>query len=169
MDDFSFGNVWGDDSSPTASPKDVKFPTSTSVVAPVQTPMDDFDSFNDTPLSTSADPIAEDTIGDDDEFGDFGDFGDAPVESTDLGGFDDEDGFGISSNAFASSSFAPPRSQRDWQPLRLQPLPTPEELSEQLDDLLEPIWDERLSDSVWSGEGIREVEGVGQILVTPER
>lgn len=169
MDDFSFGNVWGDDSSPKPLPPADLLPSSSRLHNEVPTELvDDFDAFDDTMPNASSVPVAT-TFGDEDDFGDFGDFGDAPLETDGLGGFGDDDGFSTSSNAFASTSFASPIAQKDWQPLGLDPLPSLQDLTEQVNALLEPLWDERLSDAVWSGESIRQVEGIGQILVTPER
>ncbi|KAG9016916.1 hypothetical protein FRB93_009446 [Tulasnella sp. JGI-2019a] len=170
MDDFSFGNVWGDDSSPKPLAA-ATFPSSSRPnELPAEPPVDDFDAFEDDAITygTSSVPVAT-TFGDEDDFGDFGDFGDAPLQTVDMGGFDEDDaGFGASGNAFASSSFASPIAHKNWRPLQLDPLPSLQDLTEQVDELLAPLWDERLSDSVWSGEGIREVEGISQILVTPE-
>lgn len=169
MDDFSFGNVWGDDSSPKPLPA-ATLP-SLSRLNEVKPLGDDFDAFEDDAVTHGAYSVPVATaFGEDDDFGDFGDFGDAPLQADDMGGFDEDDSaFGASGNAFASTSFVAPTAQNNWRPLRLDPLPSLQDLTEQVDVLLEPLWDERLSDAVWSGEGIREVEGISQILVTPER
>lgn len=171
MDDFSFGNVWGDDSSPQPPPSN-PLPAATALEPPLAaSPADDFDAFDPFPAqgaSGNTAPAVVASFGDDDDFGDFGDFGDAPVQAEDLGGFADDDGFG-DSNAFASTSFTPPKPQKDWQPLRLNPLPSFQDLTRQVDELLEPLWDQRLAGVTWSGEGIRDVEGLSQILVTSER
>ncbi|KAG8891046.1 hypothetical protein FRB98_000055 [Tulasnella sp. 332] len=168
MDDFSFGNVWGDDSSPKPLPVDL-LPSSSRLGREVHTELaDDFDAFNDAlpHASSSVVPVTT-TFGEEDDFGDFGDFGDAPLQTDGVGGFED-DGFDTSSNAFASTSFASPIAPKDWRPLRLDPLPSLQDLTDGVNELLEPLWDERLSDAVWSGESIRQVEGIGQILVTSE-
>ncbi|KAG8946720.1 hypothetical protein FRC04_011498 [Tulasnella sp. 424] len=188
-DDFSFGNVWGDSSSPkpipatllTGPPK-----ASSAAAAPVTAAFDDFDDFadfNDAPHQLpSASTSAAATngfaaAGDDDDFGDFGDFGDVPAAAASAthdhaqpAAFDDDDGFG----GFGSTpSFQPPPAlsirtqQKDWAPLQLDPLPSLDGLTEQTDEILEPLW-EKLRADVFTDEPERQVEGIGQVLVTPE-
>ncbi|KAG8923758.1 hypothetical protein FRC01_012371 [Tulasnella sp. 417] len=196
-DDFSFGNVWGDSSSPKASPAPLLTgppkATSSTATAPAAAAasfddFDDFADFNDAPTSTStsttqAPPAANGFAAsglEDDDFGDFGDFGDVPAAAgttssafnqPHAAGFDDDDGFG---NFGSTPSFQPPppvlsiRTQRDWSPLQLDPLPRLSDLMELVDEILEPLW-ENLREDVFTDEPERQVEGPGQVLVTPER
>ncbi|KAG8905960.1 hypothetical protein FRB99_007894 [Tulasnella sp. 403] len=166
MDDLSFGNVWGDDSSPQPPPSTLLPKPSEQPVVPVSDDFNDFTEFGQPSGSTSSAPHGSGAAQDDDDFGDFGDFGDAPIQTGDLGAFDD-DGFGTAAG-FASTSFALPPQNKTWQPLRLQPLPSPGELSKEVDELLEPIWADVASAQVLTQEGIRQVEGPAQVLVTPE-
>lgn len=187
-DDFSFGNVWGDSSSPKPLPASLLAgPPKASVTAAAPAAafddFDDFADFNDAPTATSASaaqaPAANGfaAAGDDDDFGDFGDFGDVPAATTSASAafdqpqaaFDDDDGFGT----FGTTTFQTPpllsiKTQRDWQPLQLDPVPRLSDLAELVDEILEPLW-ERLRDDVFTDEAERQVEGPGQVLVTPER
>ncbi|RDB22779.1 Uncharacterized protein C8E11.05c [Hypsizygus marmoreus] len=150
-DDLTFGaSVWGT----TDSPVDI-VPPPPKPSAPSGFQFDDqFDDFNEPgPEITQANA-------DDDDFGDFGDFGEAPVgNSADFG---DEVGFGEEVRIAGPSSYA------EWHPLRLDPLPPRQELEEQLNEVLGPIWGYDNLASILTDEEIREVEGVSQILVTPE-
>lgn len=150
-DDFSFGaSVWGapDDPIPPIPPSEITY-SSTQIL----NGFTDFDNLAESSATTSAtDP--------DDEFGDFGDFGDAQIVDA-PNGFDEQ----------VSFEDAPPiagPSLIDWQPLRLDPLPPQEELQEQIYRILDPIW---MNDnhSQLTDEDMRQVEGLNQTLVSPER
>lgn len=157
-DDLTFGaSVWGADEPPSLSivssttPKpsldDDAIPSSGSA------DFDDFDDFG--PSETAA--AGQDIAGEDDDFGDFGDFGDAAASPTD----------------FSEVPVAGPSTLRidtDWEPLSLDPLPDRRKLEQDINDILEPVWDdEQLLEQVFTKDGIRDVEGVNQILVTHER
>lgn len=148
-EDITFGaSVWG-----TSETVDI-LPINTTPLAPTSPQYGDFDDFG-----PSADSTQTDT--EDDEFGDFGDFGDtelaSPVE------FGAEMGFG------GALQIAGPSSRTEWHPLRLDPLPSRSDLEGTVNEILGPIWGDQDISQVTSGEGIREVEGAGQILVTQER
>ncbi|KAJ7498712.1 hypothetical protein FB451DRAFT_1384504 [Mycena latifolia] len=73
------------------------------------------------------------------------------------------------SEAFGVVPLAGPSSfPTSWEPLRLDPLPDKGDLREQVDIILAPIWGDVDISSVTTNEGIREVEGITQILVNPE-
>lgn len=114
---------------------------------------DDFDDFG------TAQTAPSDTQ--DDDFGDFGDFGEAEemVTPADFG----EDGFGQE-----VPIAGPSIPDSGWEPLKLDPMPSRDDLRIQLDELLGPIWSEDIS-AYTTDEDIRQVEGVSQILVTSER
>ncbi|KAJ7068465.1 hypothetical protein C8F01DRAFT_1208020 [Mycena amicta] len=137
-DDFTFGSsVWGS-SDPVLPPLSQSF-------APPQPQFDDFDDFGSPTESAPAK-----TEDEDDDFGDFGDFGDADAPP--------DTAFGV---AFADT----PPVVTGWEPLKLVPMPDKDELREQIEGILAPIW--RHGD-VTTNDGIREVEGISQILVSPE-
>ncbi|KAL1675392.1 hypothetical protein EV122DRAFT_218587 [Schizophyllum commune] len=116
--------------------------------------------------------------GDDDDFGDFGDFGDADGggdagagfgEASTFGsasGFDDASGFG-SSSGFDDFGIPGP-SRADWTPLHLEPMPSREELVEDINAIIAPIWERDDVQAYVTDEAEREAEGVNQILTTPE-
>ncbi|KAG5648887.1 hypothetical protein DXG03_000236 [Asterophora parasitica] len=145
-DDFGFGaSVWG-----TAEPVDLMPPRkTTSPLESIPEPdFDDaFDDFNDPANTVQAD------AGDDD----FGDFGDAAISGS--AGFGDDVGFGEEVRIAGPSS--------EWHPLHLHPPPSRQDLEEQLHRILEPIWGYEGA-NVLTSDGIREVEGVSQVLVTAE-
>jgi len=156
-DDFSFTSIWGTPSDPspilstlkeTIVPPAIDFAPSSS-----SSQGDDFDDFGTARTGTSD--------AQDDDFGDFGDFGDAEEMGTpaDFG----KVGFGL------EEQFAGPETtDSNWDPLRLNPMPSKEDLETQLDEMLGPIWTDDISEFT-TAEHIRQVEGVSQILVTPER
>lgn len=112
---------------------------------------------------------------DDDEFGDFGDFGDAAVAEP----FDDDDADGQMDD-FRDAGFEdagafqlpPEPGPSNWTPLRLNPLPSRPELIRDVETLLEPAFGVRPGHDDGAGmtsDPIRQVEGLGQILVTSSR
>jgi hypothetical protein len=158
-DDFAFGNVWGDASSPKAIPPSLLAPSTKP--APVPT-FDDFDDFTVGEPSTSTSALAQD----DDDFGDFGDFGDMPVQSQAMDHFDDDDGFGDPvGGAFPQVTAV----EGLWQPLRLKPMPDFETLQEQIDSILGPLWAHLIDPKTMSQDIIRPVDEPTQLLITPER
>ncbi|KAF9821490.1 hypothetical protein IEO21_00736 [Rhodonia placenta] len=153
-DDLSFGaSVWGAPASPYAlKPIAPAFSTTTSS----QDGFDDFDAFG-APEETPA------TSGDDadDDFGDFGDFG-QPQEMGDVSAFGDEDAFGEEVRIPR-----PGPSSADWEPLRLDSLSSKQDLQEQVDELLGPLW-ATIDESQLFDEDIRQAGGLNQTLTTRE-
>ncbi|KAF8631582.1 hypothetical protein AX15_002332 [Amanita polypyramis BW_CC] len=145
-DDLTFGaSVWG-----TSDPVHVlPPPATTSLHIPDDPSFDDtqfsdeFDSF-----TTPAESLS--VIGGDD---DFGDFGEAPVA-----GNDDFDNADFEEPIAGSSHYTP---------LRLDPLPSRTVLQAQINEIFGPQWAGDTSDTL-TNDGIREMEGISQVLVTPE-
>ncbi|KAF5393020.1 hypothetical protein D9757_001332 [Collybiopsis confluens] len=157
-DDFTFGaSVWGaEDESNSVLPPLSKTKTFEDDFISTPAPDTEFDEFND--FGTSEIASGQDIIGDDEDFGDFGDFGDAAED--------------IAPADFSDAAVAGPSTSRidsDWEPLKLNPLPDRRRLQQQVDDILDPVWDdEEALEHVLSKDEIREVEGVNQILATNE-
>ena len=164
-DDIAFGaSVWGaPDASLPIAPLVVKPPTFEVSPSPSTAPddFDDFDNFR-TPAETTAGSGEEGE--EEDDFGDFGDFGETQQLSITP----------AFSTSFGEVQYAEPESisgpsiRRDWQPLHLDPLPPREELQEQVDVILGPLW-QQVDTSHLTDDPIREVGGLNQTLVTPER
>ncbi|KAJ7129453.1 hypothetical protein C8R44DRAFT_829956 [Mycena epipterygia] len=145
-DDLTFGaSVWGSSEPALPPPSQPKF---------TSPPHDDFDDFG-SPTETTR-PVSED----DDDFGDFGEFGDAEENAAgpEFSG----------SETFGEIPVAGPSFQATWEPLHLDPMPDRVDLQEQIDEILAPIWGDTDISKVTTTEGIREVEGITQILVNPE-
>lgn len=175
-DDVTFGSsVWATPATGpmTLSPsshEDKLPPFDPPASSPTSGQDDQFDDFDD--FGPPADSVQADSAQDDD-FGDFGDFGDVEESSVTVvsgsGGFEgftDDTGF---EDPFQAAG--PSTSRRGWTPLQLDPqnLPERSELEEQIEEILEPLWaDDDLSE-VFTDEDIREVGGINQILITPER
>ncbi|PPQ77417.1 hypothetical protein CVT25_010999 [Psilocybe cyanescens] len=148
-DDLTFGaSVWAA-SEPTDSILIHKSEPPSLVSDFVDTTFDEFDEFG-APENTTEKDLKED------DFGDFGDF-----ENVDAG----------SSSAFGDVGFeadvpiAGP-SSRIWHPLQLDHSPSRSSLESQIDETLGPIWNNEDITTFTSDEGIREAEGVSQILCT---
>ena len=146
-DDFTFGaSIWASNEPVSALP-----PQKPSSAPGRQFGDDDgFDDFSDPVDATQA------SAGDDE----FGDFGEADV--TGPSGFRDDPGFEEDVRIAASSS-------SDWHALNLDPLPSRQDLDEQLQTILGPIWGYEDLANILKSDGIREVEGINQILVDSER
>ena len=115
---------------------------------------DDFDDYG-TPAETLA--ASGDEL--DDDFGDFGDFG-AGVQVVNGATFD--------ASAFDTEDIFTPRPPADWHALHLDPIPSREDLQDHINNILGPLW---TSDdpSHYLDDPIRQVDGLHQTLVTPER
>ncbi|KAF9268173.1 hypothetical protein L218DRAFT_954550 [Marasmius fiardii PR-910] len=154
-DDLTFGtSIWG-----TSEPVDLLGSTTKpSQLQPLEnttsqpTDGDDFDDFDDfgSPAENGQAPV------DDDDFGDFGD-ADESTQAVDFTG-----GGGYPKAPIASSS------RIGWEPLRLDPFPDHQVLTDEINAILEPIWSNNDLSQHTTKEGIRDVEGVKQILVTNE-
>ncbi|TEB30097.1 hypothetical protein FA13DRAFT_1733907 [Coprinellus micaceus] len=173
-DDFTFGaSVWAipdpvDEKPPAAtaeSPIDKRKPPAPLTLdaqednfAPTDTGFDDFD---DDDFGAPAEAV-QFTEGKDDDFGDFEDF----EEGEDNGGFAAPVSF--QDVQFEDPFAAPgPSRFRPWQPLKLDPVPSYPDLQEEISEILNPIWADEDISKVTTDDPMREVEGVGQILVTP--
>ncbi|KAF8195664.1 hypothetical protein K438DRAFT_1587143 [Mycena galopus ATCC 62051] len=149
-DDLTFGSsVWG-------SSEPVLPPLSQPNFISSSAPLDDFDDDFGSPTTEAANPVADE----DDDFGDFGDFGDAE-ENPPGPEFSESDNFG-------EIPVAGPSFQTSWDALNLDPMPSKVDLREQVDEVLAPIWGNVDISQVTTKEGIREVEGISQILMNPE-
>ncbi|KZT13039.1 uncharacterized protein LAESUDRAFT_690144 [Laetiporus sulphureus 93-53] len=151
-DDISLGaSVWGAPASPVAiKPISAAF-------TPTLSSEDGFDDFKDfhTPAETTT--ATDEEV--DDDFGDFGDFG-GPQGVEYSAGFDEE-------VAFGEEVRIPGPSGIDWQPLRLDPSSSRQDLQEQVDHILGPLW-VTIDASQMSDKEIREAAGLSQTLVTSE-
>ncbi|KAL1738864.1 hypothetical protein HDZ31DRAFT_50342 [Schizophyllum fasciatum] len=177
MDDPFAASVWE-----TPAPVDIFADKRSSLTTP-KSPFED-DEFADTPKANGlagADPAAapapaDDGFGDfddfagpagdggDDDFGDFGDFDDGEGAGGAGGGFDDAHGFGEVSGFGVPG----PSTRAEWAPLRLEPMPAREELAEEVNAIIAPIWEHDDVRAYVTDEAEREAEGVNQILTTPE-
>ncbi|CCO28264.1 hypothetical protein BN14_02259 [Rhizoctonia solani AG-1 IB] len=167
---FSLDDAFDDKSAPTTPSffSTTKLPSNSTFgavtngsSAPADDGFGDFDDFAATSASVQAG---------DDDFGEFGDFGDG------------EDGGGFGANAshrfeevvddnfqndgFGTASLEMPTH---WQPLSVDPLPPPNELSGLVQELMGPCWASLRPEELMSDEPERQVEGLARILVTPER
>lgn len=157
-DDLTFGtSVWGAPEPsllpPLVKPKPPSLPLHDGFISAGDDEFDDFDDFG--PAETAA---VQDIAADDDDFGDFGDFGEeVPATPADFSG-----------QPVAGPSTS--RIETDWEPLDLDPLPDRRQLEQDINDILDPVWDdEQVVEQALTKDGIRDVEGVNQILVTNER
>jgi hypothetical protein len=111
---------------------------------------DDLDGFG-----TQNDVSAED---DDDEFGDFGEFGQAEGVTEDIG-----------NSGHFSEPAAGSLSSWDWEPLQLDPHLSQQTLEAQIEEILGPLWNTDDTSQALTDEDVREVGGLAQVLVTPDR
>lgn len=173
-EDFTFGaSVWGTPNEPIAThlTNITSFSSLESPVPPSpafsQDRLDDYDDFH-TPPQTQNPSIAQE-----DDFGDFGDFGEAEdlegdrdfAHDPDFGQDGDFGDFPEDATLHEEPISGP--SHTTWEPLRLTPLPSREDLERQINHILDPVWIRDIS-SLTTDEDIRQAEGVNQILVTPE-
>jgi len=148
-DDFSFdSSVWG---APAPAPSLLSPFLDTSSPAISHGQLDDFDDFH-TPLESKTPSLAPD-----DDFADFGDFGEVGVSDANFA-FEEDTTFGGEAQGSEVSSLS-------WGSLRLDPLPSARDLSLQIEEILGPVWSDKLT-SLTRDENVRQVEGIGQILTT---
>lgn len=153
-DDFTFGaSVWGASETSPATLKPLQ-PASADFGDPFDAPSsvtvdDDFDDFGDPPTTN--------TDAGDDDFGDFEDFDEAEAMPV------------AEAFAFEEAVAGPSSNYGQWEALRLAPMPSQDSLEEDLDNILGPIWAGQSLADLSTDEPIREMEGINQILVTPER
>ncbi|KAF8165500.1 hypothetical protein B0H34DRAFT_689394 [Crassisporium funariophilum] len=151
-DDLTFGaSVWGA-TEPSAVASTSKPPASLSLPTFEDTTFDDFDDFG------APGESAQEDAGDDD-FGDFGDFGEADAGSSIA--------FGEGASFVEDDRIPGPSSLPHWRALQLDPFPSRPSLESEINDILAPLWRYEDISQVTTDEGIREVEGAAQILVTP--
>lgn len=157
-DDLTFGaSIWAATNATSDEPRPSGSFTSEpeSIPQPNGNDEDAFDDFDfDAPVQATASAL------EDDDFGDFGDF----EETAAPGSVDafaqpmnfDEDAFG-SDNLM------------DWEALRLNPLPSTSNLKRVVEDVLQPVWSSVDVSQFLTDEKLRQVGGLNQTLVTPER
>ena len=159
-DDFGFNpSVWGDISS-ESHPVPTAFTNTVPAPRVVPTSFDDFDDAfadDDDNIFGQAQPAAGG-----DDFDDFGDFDEGGGDTFEDSQFPED-----------SSSFDRPAEtillETEWQPLRLSPLPMSGKLSEQIQSVLAPLWENGTVYGAVRDGNIRQVEGVNQTLVSPDR
>jgi hypothetical protein len=154
-DDLTFGaSVWAAPSDTLSPPsnKGIGSANALSAFDFIGDAFDDSDEFGPSMQTTS-------TQDENDDFGDFGDFGE--VQGDVIRDFEGD--------AFEEEIRTPEPSEADWEPLRLDPMPSRAELQKQVNDIFGRIWPNDDISQVTTQEGIREVGGIAQILVTPER
>ncbi|EJD01576.1 uncharacterized protein FOMMEDRAFT_126619 [Fomitiporia mediterranea MF3/22] len=164
-DDFSFGtSIWASSTSetpngkPTSSTKELPL---AAVTPPPQSDADfENDAFGDNDFEFQTPPQPSASMVEEDDFGDFGDFGEA-VEG------DVSEGF-TQSSTFTNEDPFTPQSSAGWETLRLDPLPSKPTLKAGIGDILQPLWDTADASEFLTDDNIRQVEGLNQILVTPE-
>ncbi|KAH9939979.1 hypothetical protein B0H21DRAFT_755373 [Amylocystis lapponica] len=150
-DDIALGaSVWG---APTPSELVPALPVK-RISSSSTDGFDDFDTFG-----TPAETLVASGDEADDDFGDFGDFGEAQHIGN-VPTFGEDVGFGEEVRIAGPSA-------TDWEPLQLDPLPSRQELQEQIDEILGPLWGS-MDLSQLTDEKIREAEGLSQTLVTSE-
>lgn len=163
MDLYGDSAVWGDApslSSSTSTAQPTISTTHTSLFAPPKDdPFDDFDEFGE----TSAAPPTQ--AMEDDDFGDFEDFTQDPG-ATNAEGTEafNNDGFEFSDSA-TFSDVVPAMSK----PLQLDPMPNLLDLTQQVGELLDGLVKGPHVDESLTGEGIKQIDGPTQLLVTQER
>lgn len=160
-DDLTFGaSVWGAAEPVSSLPPQKELSPIPSSESPDANAFDDFDDFGP-PAHTDSEAL------DEDDFGDFGDFG--GVEESEMTPAEFGDDMRSFSQQEFTSPIAGPSSYASWEPLRLDPMPARAELEEEIQEILAPLWVDEHIDEFTTDDGIREMEGVSQILVTPTR
>ena len=150
-------SVWDTPSDPIPHPPLGRLspPSFSDISEPVPEPPASLVAFDDHDFGGGGQPAEDDDFGDD-----FGDF-------------DGGQSLGFEDDSFREGELmpeiTPPPSAATWEPLRLDPLPPPSDLSEQVQELLSQVWTPTNLEELMTNEGIREVEGLGQVLITPER
>lgn len=154
-DDLDFGTaVWGATEPVSLSVASPSFTEPSPVPSSTQDGFDDFDDFG-----APADTIpASGEEGAEDDFGDFGDFGEVG-EGESVPSFQDA--------AFEEPSLTPQPSA-DWHPLHVDSTSSKNDLQQQIDELLGPLWSGD-DPAHFTDDPIRQAEGLSQILMTRER
>jgi hypothetical protein len=149
MDEDLGSSIWATSTSGVVSLSPSTFPQASFTT----NRFDDFDGFE-----TQKDASGND---EDDEFGDFGEFGQAegPIEDAGASGHFSEP---AAVSVAGSSSW-------DWEPLNFDPHPSRQMLETQIEEVLGPLWSNDDTSQALTDEDVREVGGLAQILVTPDR
>lgn len=167
MDDFGFdSSVWATPSTQDGTSPRLDEPGSSSfsALSPSASKdrfVEDSEAFGDDDFEFSAPvtTLASTAEGEDDDFDDFGDFGD-----------NDSNAFADAEPAsFTTHNLEARPVPQEWEPLRLDPLPSRTELRQGIGDILGPFWDSSDCSQYLTDEDIRQVGGLSQILVTEER
>jgi hypothetical protein len=159
MDDEFGSSVWATPASRLASLSSPDYPAFPQASFTVTSRFDGLDG-----LGTQKDESGLGGDGDDDEFGEFGEFGQAEGITEDLG-----DSGQFSDPAAASAVPVAGSSSWDWEPLRFDPHPSRQMLEAQIEEILGPLWNADDTSQALTDEDVREVGGLAQILVTPDR
>lgn len=145
MDDYSFASVW-DSSDPVvkAEPSTPAFiiPQEATIKAGDESLADDFDDDFDEPIAVTT------AAQDDDDFGDFGDFEETTADTP--------------RSAETTVNYS------HWLPLCVDPLRSGIELRRDINEILGPTWVDEMPE-LMTDDDIRDVEGISQVLITPER
>jgi len=149
MDDDFGSSVWATSSPGVVSLSSPEYPT----FPPASFTVNRFDNFDG--FETQNDVFGNDD--DDDEFGDFGEFGQAEEDVGASGHFNEP-----AAPVAGSSSW-------DWEPLNFDPHPSRRRLETQIEEVLGPLWNDDDTSQALTDEDVREVGGLAQILVTPDR
>jgi hypothetical protein len=131
-----------------------------SLLSPnVSSTISQFDDFDEFGLQADVSKREDD----DDEFGDFGDFGQVEDATEEFGG----------SSGFKETELEPAAGPSswdwDWEPLCFESHPSRQTLETQIEEILGPLWSKDVLSEVLTDEDVREVGGLAQILVTPDR
>jgi len=159
MDEDFGSSVWATPASHLVSLSSPDYPSFPQASFTVNR-FDDLDGFGTQKDSSGHGDDGDDD--DDDEFGDFGEFGQAE-------GITEE--FGDSGN-FSDTTIAMPvagPSSWDWEPLQFDLHPSRKTLETQVEEILGPLWDDDDTSQALTDEDVRQVGGLAQVLVTPDR
>lgn len=150
--DEDFGtSIWA-----TTTPAVVPLTSPTFPQSPFTVNQLDVDSFG-----TQKD-ISEHVDGDDDDDDDFGDFGE-------FGQAEGSEEIGDSGHFSEPAVLVAGSSSSDWEPLHLDPHPSRQTLEAQIEEILGPLWNTDDTSQALTDEDVREVGGLAQILVSPDR
>ena len=131
-----------------------------SLLSPnVSSTISQFDDFDEFGLQANVSKHEDD----DDEFGDFGDFGQVEDDTEEFGG---SSGF---KEAELETAAGPSSLDWDWEPLHFESHPSRQTLETQIEEILGPLWSKDDLSEALTDEDVREVGGLAQILVTPDR
>jgi hypothetical protein len=149
-EDFG-SSIWATQESGTTSLSSPYF----STLPRIPPTINQFDEFGGYGTQGDAAPQGDD----DDEFGDFGEFGQAEDTTKE---FADSSRFSVPIPMTDSSPWD--RELRRFDPQQSRPM-----LEAQIEDILGPLWDGDDLNEALTDEDVREVGGLAQILVTPDR